>query len=154
MKNTPFSTEAGIMEVVLGFRNLTLPKEQWTHEAHLVTAVWFHLHHTPLEAICYLRSGIISYNEAKGGKNTHTDGYHETLTLFWCNTVHQFVATHRDLPLVELCQAFLTSDQAARDYPMKFYSHERLFSLEARAIWVEPDLISVSGRSLFNKQNS
>jgi hypothetical protein len=140
MKNTPFGTEASIQDLVVGFRSRTLPKEQWTHEAHLVTAIWFHVHHSPDEAIAYLRSGIITYNDSLGGKNTPTDGYHETMTLFWCRTVAAFVEANRQLPIVELCEKFLASEQATKEYPLKFYSRELLFSVKARATWIDPDL--------------
>ncbi|MBL7850086.1 MAG: hypothetical protein JNN04_04235 [Cyclobacteriaceae bacterium] len=143
MKNTPFGTEAGIFDVVAGFRDRTLPKEKWTHEAHLVTAIWFHVNHTPEEAICYLRSGIITYNDSVGGKNTPTDGYHETMTLFWCRTISAFVAANRQLSLVDLCARFLASEQATKEYPLRFYSREVLFSAKARAIWVAPDRASL-----------
>lgn len=143
MKNTPFCTDASIQDLVTGFQNRTLPKEQWTHEAHLVTAIWFHVHHSPDEAIACLRSGIITYNDSLGGKNTPTDGYHETMTLFWCRVVSKFVAGHRHLPLVELCERFLSSEQANKDYPLKFYSRDVLFSVKARATWVEADLQSI-----------
>jgi hypothetical protein len=128
------------MAVVEGFRDRTLPKEKWTHQAHLVTALWYHVNHSHLEAICYLRSGIIAYNEATGGKNTHTDGYHETITLFWCKTINRFVEKHRGIPLLDLCREFLESEYASRDYLLRYYSRERLFSLEARATWAEPDI--------------
>jgi hypothetical protein len=140
MKNTPFGTEASIQALVDGFLNRSLPKEQWTHEAHLVTAIWFHVHHTPDEAIAWLRSGIITYNDSVGGQNTPTDGYHETMTLFWCRTIAAFVEANRQLPIVQLCENFLASEQATKEYPLKFYSRERLFSVKARATWVDPDL--------------
>lgn len=136
MKNTPFGTEEEILEVVNGFRARTLPKEQWTHHAHLVTALWFHVNYNPLEAICYLRSGIIEYNASVGGKNTSEDGYHETLTLFWCDTIRSFVAANPGLSLVDLAQRFLSSEMASKEYPLKFYTRERLFSLEARATYI------------------
>ena len=139
MKNNPFGTEAGILKLVTGFRERTLPKEAWTHEAHLVTAIWFHLHHSPEEAICFLRSGIVLYNDSVGGKNTPTDGYHETMTLFWCRAIGTFIAANRNLPLVALCEVFLSSKMAAKDYPLTFYSREVLFTVKARALWVEPD---------------
>jgi hypothetical protein len=140
MDNTPFDTEDGIVDLVTGFRNRTLPKGAWTHEAHLVAAIWFHVHHSPEEAIAYLRSGIITFNDSVGGKNTPTDGYHETMTLFWCKTISMFVAAHRHLSLVDLCSTFLASEQATKDYPLRFYSRDVLFSVKARATWVEPDL--------------
>lgn len=140
MKTHPFGTENEILEVVRGFQDRTLPKERWTHEAHLVTALWYHVHHSSLESICYLRSGICAYNESVGGKNTPTDGYHETLTLFWCKTISDFVAEHRNLSLVDLSHAFLASEQSSKEYPFRFYTREVLFSLSARATWVPPNL--------------
>jgi len=138
MKNTPFGSDAAILRVVDGFRDCTLPKEEWTHEAHLVTAIWFHVNHSRLESICYLRSGIIAYNLSLGGKNTPQDGYHETMTLFWCDTINKFVEANRSLSLVELVEKFLGSEMASKEYPLRFYARERIFSLEARATWVEP----------------
>ncbi len=135
---TPFGTEAEILLVVRGFEARTLPKSQWTHEAHLVTAIWYHVTYSQYEAIGYLRTGIAAYNEATGGKNTPQDGYHETLTLFWCKTVSEFVTANRGLSLVELCTLFLSSELASKEYPLRFYDRDVLLSLKARAVWVEP----------------
>jgi len=142
MSANPFQSEADILAVVDGFRSRTLPKERWTHEAHLATAIWYHVNHAELEAICYLRTGIAAYNEATGGKNTHEDGYHETMTLFWCRTINDFVKAHPGLSLVALCQKFLSSEQSAKDYPLRFYTRDVLFSLKARATWVVPNIIN------------
>lgn len=136
--NTPFRTEAEILSIVRGFEARTLPKAQWTHEGHLVTSIWYHVNYSAYEAICLLRTGIAAYNEATGGKNTPQDGYHETLTLFWCKTINDFVDEHRGLPLADLCNLFLSSDQASKEYPFRFYDREVLLSLKARAVWVEP----------------
>lgn len=137
--NPVFANPSDIERLVTRFRERTLPKEEWTHEAHLVTAIWFHVNHTPDEAIAYLRSGIITYNDSLGGKNTPTDGYHETMTLFWCRVIAAFVDANRNRSLVELCSAFLKSVQATKEYPLTFYSREHLFSVKARATWVDPD---------------
>ena len=136
--NTPFGTEDEILYVVRGFETRTLPKAHWTHEAHLVTAIWFHVNYSAYEAICFLRTGIAGYNEATGGKNTPQDGYHETMTLFWCKTISDFVAANRGLSLVELCKLFLSSEQASKEYPFRFYDRDVLLSLKARVVWVEP----------------
>ena len=141
--DTPFSSETDILELVHGFQDRTLPKERWTHHAHLVTAIWYHANYSPYEAICYLRSGIVAYNVATGGKNTPQDGYHETLTLFWCKTVEAFVAMNKNLSMVELCQKFLQGEQATKEYPFRFYTKEVLMSLKARAVWVEGDLKNI-----------
>ena len=139
-QTTTLTTATAIQELVDEFRDRTLPAEKWTHEAHLTTAVWFLANHPKNEAICYLRSGIISYNVSVGGQNTPTGGYHETITLFWIEIIDRFVREHPDLKLPELCNAFLSSDFASKDLPMRYYSRELLFSTRARAVWVEPDL--------------
>ena len=64
-------------------RKPNLTKGGWTHEAHLLVALW-HLHnHAVDEATCLLRARIISYNVAVGTENSSASGYHETMTLFW-----------------------------------------------------------------------
>lgn len=132
--------ESQIRQLVAGFRDRTLPKERWTHDAHLVTSIWFFSQFSEEEAICYLRSGIITFNHEKGGKNTPQDGYHETLTLFWCRIICDFVYRHQGISFTVLCNNFLANEQAARDFPFRFYSKELLMSVKARAQWVEPDL--------------
>ncbi len=37
----------------------------------------------------------------------------------------------------------LLSDEGRRDWPLRFYSRERLFSKEARLGWVEPDFATI-----------
>jgi len=44
------------------------------------------------------------------------------------------------LPLVAKINALLRAPEGRRDWPLLFYSPERLFSKEARLGWVEPDL--------------
>jgi hypothetical protein len=36
------------------------------------------------------------------------------------------------------------SPQSRRDWPLRFYSRERLFSKETRLGWLEPDLVALS----------
>ena len=97
-----YRTEEDILNLIEGFKSRTLPAAQWTHEAHLITGLWFNYTYSELEAICFLRSGIISYNISSGGENTSEKGYHETLTLFWCRILNSFVTKNASLTLVEL----------------------------------------------------
>ena len=46
----------------------------------------------------------------------------------------------QDEPLHELVNALLLSPMGRRDWPMHFYSVERLFSVEARRMLVAPDI--------------
>ena len=133
-------TEKGILYLVESFKTRVLPAAEWTHEAHLVTGLWFNYTYSELEAVCFLRSGIISYNISIGGDNTPEKGYHETLTLFWCKVLNSFVRNNRGIALTELCKKFLESEWSSKEVPFQYYSRERLFSLQARASWVAPDL--------------
>jgi hypothetical protein len=41
--------------------------------------------------------------------------------------------------------ALLLAPEGRRDWPLRFYSRDLLFSKEARLGWVEPDLADVPG---------
>lgn len=129
--------------LVTRFIDRTLPAAEWTHQAHLATAVWFNMKYPKLEALYHLRCGIITYNVASGGTNTPEKGYHETLTIFWCHIISDFVRS-RTLPLEEMVKAFLGSPLASRELPLQYYTKENLFSVKARTVWVAPDLKEVS----------
>ena len=145
----PFKTELEIHTLVQEFRNRTLPAWEWTHEAHLLTALWFNYYHRSPEAICFIRSGIITYNVSTGGDNTPEKGYHETMTLFWCKRIRHFIEKNSHLPFLELCSSFLVSPWASKDLPLQYYTREILFSTYARAIWVSPDKKEAGSDILF-----
>jgi hypothetical protein len=64
--------------------------------------------------------------------------YHETITLFWMRIVEDFNASKNGASLLE--KANEVAYKWDKDYPLKFYSRELLFSDEARAKFVEPDI--------------
>jgi hypothetical protein len=43
-------------------------------------------------------------------------------------------------PLHDIVNELLLSPMGAREWPLRFYSPSRLFSIEARRAWVAPDL--------------
>jgi hypothetical protein len=135
-----FRTTAEILALVRDFEDCTLPRERWTHAAHLTVALWNLLQYDWPEAAARVRLGIKRYNAAHGIVATPTGGYHETLTLFWLRRVRAFLEEGRNeaRPLVALANELAAT--ADRDLPLAHYTRERLFSPEARAGWVEPDL--------------
>ncbi len=140
MKNT-YHAEEEMFDFVKQFENKTLPEEKWTHGAHLTVAAVYLTEHTPDEAICFLRSDIISFNLAKGGANTPARGYHETMTLFWVWFVMMYLVKNgRGRELVEVVNEMLADPMAGSGTPMRFYSKELITSVQARARWAEPDL--------------
>lgn len=118
----------------------TLPKAEWTHEAHLRVGLWHLLRHPPGEALDLLRDRIQRYNEATGVANTATSGYHETITRFYALAIGGFLAdADRSRPIDALGDDLL-GRCGDRALPLRHWTRERLFSPEARLGWLEPDL--------------
>jgi len=131
--------------LVTQFKNKTLPKAQWTHSAHLAVAFWYAGHFRLREpTIQHLRADIRAFNEASGTENTDQSGYHETLTIFWVETVFAFIQNHPQKTAADLFDSFLGTPCAVADFPRQFYSSDLLFSKNARRHWVEPDLRPLS----------
>lgn len=135
-----FRSTEEILALVRAFDDCTLPRERWTHAAHLTVALWHLLQYEWPEAVARVRSGIQRYNAAHGIRTTPTGGYHETLTLFWMRRVRAFVEEGRNEARSLVALANDLASSAGAGLPLEHYTRERLFSAEARARWVEPDL--------------
>jgi hypothetical protein len=133
-------SEQQLNDIVKGFLDRTLNKSLWTHQAHIVTAIWHLMKFDKEDALCRLRSGIISYNLAVGGENTGQNGYHETMTVFWWEIIHQYLAGRNDVSYRENCITFLHSPMSDKNFPFQFYSRERILSPAARSKFTDPDL--------------
>jgi hypothetical protein len=139
MESRMFDTVEEIEDFIGAFEACSLPKLRWTHQAHLVVALWYLSHHAHDEALDIVRRRIRAYNEAVGTANTDTGGYHETLTRLFLRGVAAHVAGHSRETLPVSVAALLQSPLAGREWPLRFYSSERLFSVAARRNWIEPD---------------
>jgi hypothetical protein len=123
------------------FLACALPKAEWTHEAHLSTCAWLILERPDIDPERELPNLIRRYNESVGGVNDDMQGYHETVTQVFVRAVRCHVAATEGRALHERVNALLLSPQGRRDWPLRSYSRERLFSREARLGWLEPDLL-------------
>lgn len=122
-----------------GFHGCTLPREEFTHRAHLQVGLWNLLQFPADVALDRLREGIRRFNESVGGTNTATSGYHETITRFYVWAIGRFLdGEDRSRPIDELAEE-LVARIGDREFPMRYYSRDRLMSSEARLAWVEPD---------------
>lgn len=134
-----FSTAHDIEGFVREFEARTLPKADWTHHAHLVVGFWYLSKHGPDTALSLIRDHIRAYNEAVGTPNTDTRGYHETLTRLYLRGIQAHIAAHGGPERRESMALLLQSSMADKEWPLQFYSRERLFSVAARRTWIEPD---------------
>ena len=76
---------------------------------------------------------IRRYNESAGGVNSDSEDYHETITRVFLRGIRLFLAeADVNEPLHDLVNELLASPMGRRDWPLRFYSPERLFSVEAR----------------------
>ena len=136
-----FADDAAVRRIGEGLLARTLPRPDWTHEAHLAACAWIVLERPDIVPERDLPAIIRGYNESVGGVNDETQGYHETITQAYIRGVRGFLArTEPGLPLVEKVNALLRAPEGRRDWALRFYSQELLFSVEARLGWVEPDL--------------
>jgi hypothetical protein len=134
-----------IQSIAAQFENQTLPKEQWTHHAHIAVA-FAHLEKYKNEelALPNLRQGIKAYNTAVGTANTDTSGYHETLTVFWLRVISEYASQTKADDIEKRYEGFLRTFLSSPQLPARFYSGELLFSKAARQSWTDPDLLAIS----------
>ena len=138
-----FTTDAEIERLGEGLLARTLLREDWTHEAHLAATTYLELRRTDVDLDEELPGIIRRFNESLGGLNNDTEGYHETITRSFLHGVRLFLSSADvSRPLWRLVNELLESRMGRRDWPLQFYSRERLFSVEARHTFVEPDLVS------------
>ena len=136
-----FKSDAEIAHVGEGLLARTLPRDEWTHEAHLAATTYLLLRRPDVDLDRELPDLIRRYNESVGGVNSDSEGYHETITRAFLRGVRLFLSeADTSEPLHELVNELLLSPMGRRDWPLRFYSPGRLFSVEARRDFVAPDL--------------
>jgi len=136
-----FENDAEIVRLGEGLLARTVPRSDWTHEAHLAATTYLLLRRPDKNLDAELPSIIRSYNESVGGVNDDTQGYHDTITRVFLHGVRLFLSeADPRTPLHDLVNELLLSPMGKRDWPLRFYSPDRLFSVEARRAFVTPDL--------------
>ena len=135
-----FERDEDIRAIGTGLLARTLPREAWTHEAHLGACLWLLSERPDIDVDAEIAGIISRYNASVGGVNDDTQGYHDSITRAYVAGVRWFLSETDATELAARVNAMLLSDVGRRDWPLRFYSRERLFSVEARRGFVEPDL--------------
>jgi hypothetical protein len=139
MKNK-YSGEDEILELVRAFESASISREDWRHAEHLVVGLYYLTRHDLATATEKMRLGI--FNLLRNAFNVDLEKempYHETLTVFWMNTLAEFNARKNGDPLLDKANEVAACFD--KDYPLRYYSRELLFSDAARASYIEPDLV-------------
>lgn len=139
-----FAADADVSHVGEGLLARTLPREEWTHEAHLAATIYLLTWRPDIDLDVELPGIIRRYNESVGGVNDDVQGYHETITRAFLHGARLFLAeADPDDGLADLVNQYIHSPMGRRDWPLRFYSPELLFSVEARRNFVEPDVAAL-----------
>lgn len=137
-----FTDDAAIRALGNGLLARDLPREAWTHEAHLAVCVWLLRERPDIVPVRDLPAIIRAFNESVGGVNDDKQGYHETITQLYIAGICAHLAERADDErLVLSVNALISGPRGEREWPLRFYSRDLLFSVEARRGFVAPDLM-------------
>ena len=135
-----FADDGDIRALGEGLLACALPREAWTHEAHLAACLWLLSERPDIDVDAEIAGLIRRFNESVGGVNDDHGGYHDSITRAYVAGVRLFLSETTEAGLAARVNALLLSEIGRRDWPLRFYSRELLFSVPARRGFVEPDL--------------
>src|SRR5579864_5722053 len=105
-----FHFDAEIEHIGEGLLARSLPRGDWTHEAHLAATTYLLVKRRDIAIDKELPGIIRRYNESVGGVNSDTEGYHETITRLFLSGVRMFLSeVDTSEPLFELVNELLIS---------------------------------------------
>ena len=87
-----FASDAAVERVGEGLLARSLPRDEWTHEAHLAATTYLLLRHPEIDLDEELPGIIRRYNESVGGVNSDTEGYHDTITRVYLHGIRLFLS--------------------------------------------------------------
>jgi len=116
-----------------------IANEDFHHASHLHVA-WVYLAESSSvqQAANKMRNTLRRFAITAG----KPEKYHETITLFWVHVLSSSYAVSRGERLQDIVHA--NPQLLEKNFPLAYYSAERLFSDEARTSWIEPDLKPLS----------
>ena len=116
-----------------------IANEDFHHASHLHVA-WVYLAESSSvqQAANKMRDTLRRFAGAAGKPQK----YHETITLFWVHVLARAQAVSPGERLEDI--VYSNPQLLEKNFPLSYYSAERLFSEEARASWMGPDLKPLS----------
>jgi hypothetical protein len=137
---TPFVSDDEVIAIGRGLVTRTLPKSDWTHAAHFAAALWLLAFHPEIDVSRTIPGLIRAYNETTGVVNTDNSGYHETITQASVRAARAFLKARPQQRLFQTCNELMASSFGKSDWLLAYWSRPRLFSVQARREWVDPDI--------------
>jgi hypothetical protein len=118
-----------------------LSPERFDHRAHVRLAYTYLAEHDAETALAGMRAALLAFLRHHG---IDPSKYHETITRAWILAVRHFMESTTSAASAD---AFIDANPLLLDsrIMLTHYSAELLFSKEARAAFVEPDLDPIPG---------
>lgn len=136
----PFlASEAALDDFVHRWGAGRLTKPEWTHASHVGTAAYFAFDLETEALFARMKTGIIYHNESVGAANTEDNGYHETLTRFWVETIAEVVRGGNFSTRFEAVKNVTNRFGEDRDRHRRYYSFDVVRDRRARREWIKPD---------------
>ncbi|QIG80567.1 hypothetical protein [Stakelama tenebrarum] len=143
-----FDSDEAVRHLGEGLLACSLRREEWTHEAHLAATLYLMTARPDIDVDARIGDLIRAFNESVGGVNDDHNGYHDTITHCFVAGVRRFLTEWQGGEgLAERVNALLVSPMGHRDWPLRFYSRELLFSVAARRGLVASDIVAPPGTS-------
>jgi len=126
-------------DLLVQFENQTLPKEEWTHRAHVRVGYFYLVKHPFDVALVLMREGVKKLNAAHGVEEGPLSGYNETTTHAFLHLIAATMAAYGPMPDADsFCDRH--TQLMNRNVLRLFYSPDRRTDPRAKTDFVEPDL--------------
>ena len=136
----PFLATLDVLDAfVRDWRRGDLPKNAWTHAAHVAVTGYYAFDHAPEATFEAMKRGILHFNTSTGGVNGPDSGYHETLTQFWSKTIARSIHDANLDSRLDAATYAVRLFGEDRDLPGLYYSFDVVRDRNARKEWVSPD---------------
>jgi hypothetical protein len=143
MRPENLATPEALDSFLRNFEQGALPKQEWTHAAHVAAAAYYLFDSNFETVLPLMRSRISAFNLSVGGVNTATSGYHETLTHFWLLIVAELLRQRQPSSRLEAAQQAVAIFGQARTLHTLYYSGDVVQDPEARRQWRTADLLAL-----------
>ncbi|MGZ6390177.1 MAG: hypothetical protein ACXWQZ_13075 [Ktedonobacterales bacterium] len=131
-------SDMGDADFVQAFLDGSLPPTQFHHRDHL-RLTWFLIRREGMERAMEMTAASIQRFATQHGQAAK---YHETMTRFWVRIVGHAIAARPDIvAFSEFLDAFPWLLDTG--LPFRHWRRETMGSAEARAGWVEPDVLAL-----------
>jgi hypothetical protein len=126
-----------------------IANENFRHASHLHVA-WVYLSETTSvdQASAKMRDTLRRFAASVG----KPEKYHETITVFWIRLLAWMRAVASGKTLEEIVES--NPQLLEKNFPLAYYSRERLFSDKARTMWLEPDLKPLAVNAIASRSSS